>query len=907
VSVTSGGSGYGGTAVTITDPAGTVTSTTCTPTPWTSSNDARVTAIIASPDFTAPSGTALSNGNLDGSITFAVGEYTKELSITPQRNGVPGGRDLTVQILQSQPSLGQNAYIVNSQSTAQITIGDADEQASITVSRPVAYPVPPIQDAGLLPIEVQGRGEWRVDLTRADGLSIDDRLRRTSIEVQADPSIGALAVNGTDYLMCWNYTGIPSTAGDYVLAMNAELVPPFNTGPAKRGATTIPVSATLPDRTVICFENPTDLLNGIYVVTGSSAATDTANATVTITPALKRINCIAGSTRLRVLGETWAPATTQQTRLDWYHDKSSVYFFAFPYHSTTARARRSVALNFLQTDDYRVLSPTMGSLTVADDAVTTGLRFGSNAGKPSTNGYAEVVLTTSFPVDVDVPFQVLDHVNAGLGTDFTVTGVDTSTGRGTVRVSAGSTTARIEIQPTITTIAADRTLTLVLLPSPDYQLAPAGTSPVNPQVAITMTKAPTTTAGEAVYIAIAKVNDGAEPTTAATFSVTLANVSGATLTGTLATPLAVSYTVSGSATAGVNYQTPSGSVIIPAGSKSATVPITVIDDQQVTADMSLVVTVASGPGYQVSSLSNTTLAILDSSPRVRVAATTATATRGGTNGVFTITNTRVVNRDTVVKYTVGGTAVAGTDYTALAGTVTIPSGQSTATVQVAALASAAGNASASTVILTLVTDSATSPTYVVDTPSSDTVTVPAATPAGLVTSTGESIYYAVAAVTNAQKPSTNGTFRFSLASSTGAALVGTATAPLSVTYTVGGTAVAGTTYTALSGTAIIPSGSRSVDVNVVPINNGTTGTTTVTATIPAGLTTSSANAATVSILDATATTTTTSSGTDQFRSLPLAAGGGGGGKGCGVGSGIGLVGMSGGLVLMLALRRRRRG
>ena len=59
---------------------------------------------------------------------------------------------------------------------------------------------------------------------------------------------------------------------------------------------------------------------------------------------------------------------------------------------------------------------------------------------------------------------------------------------------------------------------------------------------------------------------------------------------------------------------------------------------------------------------------------------------------------------------------------------------------------------------------------------------------------------------------------------------------LVVAYTVGGTAIAGQTYAALSGTATIPAGSTHVDVEVVPLlDSATTENTTVSLALAAGL------------------------------------------------------------------------
>lgn len=75
----------------------------------------------------------------------------------------------------------------------------------------------------------------------------------------------------------------------------------------------------------------------------------------------------------------------------------------------------------------------------------------------------------------------------------------------------------------------------------------------------------------------------------------------------------------------------------------------------------------------------------------------------GQNGTFTISRAQdpaACVRDIVLTYTVGGTAVPGYDYTALPGTVTIPAGQSAATITVMPL-NHGGTPVDTTVVLTL--------------------------------------------------------------------------------------------------------------------------------------------------------------------------------------------------------------
>src|SRR5258706_8855513 len=55
---------------------------------------------------------------------------------------------------------------------------------------------------------------------------------------------------------------------------------------------------------------------------------------------------------------------------------------------------------------------------------------------------------------------------------------------------------------------------------------------------------------------------------------------------------------------------------------------------------------------------------------------------GPVSVVFTVTQTAASSTDTVLTYSVGGTATAGSDYTAPSGTVTIPAGSTTATITI---------------------------------------------------------------------------------------------------------------------------------------------------------------------------------------------------------------------------------
>ena len=73
------------------------------------------------------------------------------------------------------------------------------------------------------------------------------------------------------------------------------------------------------------------------------------------------------------------------------------------------------------------------------------------------------------------------------------------------------------------------------------------------------------------------------------------------------------------------------------------------------------------------------------------------------SGTFTVTLDAAAQQDLVIPYTVGGTAKPNQDYAALSGSVTIPAGQTSATVSVTPLADTwiEGEGGAETVIITL--------------------------------------------------------------------------------------------------------------------------------------------------------------------------------------------------------------
>ncbi|MGK0186205.1 MAG: hypothetical protein ACI9R3_001988, partial [Verrucomicrobiales bacterium] len=146
--------------------------------------------------------------------------------------------------------------------------------------------------------------------------------------------------------------------------------------------------------------------------------------------------------------------------------------------------------------------------------------------------------------------------------------------------------------------------------------------------------------------------------------------------------------------------------------------------------------------------------------------------------------------------TADGSATAGSDYSANSGTVTIPAGESSATIDVTILNDALAESITETFTVVL----------------SNPVNVTIADGTGMATITDEDAVPAVS-VNDVQVAEDGSEAVFTLSLSGGSATV------TSVNYaTMDGTAVAGSDYTATSGTAAFPVGAASVTVSV-PVTN----------------------------------------------------------------------------------------
>ncbi|HEX6828610.1 MAG TPA: Calx-beta domain-containing protein, partial [Burkholderiales bacterium] len=269
-----------------------------------------------------------------------------------------------------------------------------------------------------------------------------------------------------------------------------------------------------------------------------------------------------------------------------------------------------------------------------------------------------------------------------------------------------------------------------------------------------------------------------------------------------ATPLTVNFTVTGTATAGADYTAPGTSVVIPANATSATISVVTLDDALLEPNESVVIRLAAGAGYVVAAAPANVAAgfILASDFPVVSIGAALPVVEGGTL-VYTVTRSVVQATPLTVRFAVLGTATAGVDYTAPGTSVVIPANATSATISVVTIDDAATEPN-ETVIIRLAAGTG----YTVAAP-------PANQASGFIRASDPpvvSISVAPAAVNE------GGTFVYTVTRSQAAAV------PLTVNFTVAGTATAGVDYTSPGTSVVIPANATSATVSVPTINDPTT-------------------------------------------------------------------------------------
>ncbi|MDH5654438.1 MAG: hypothetical protein OEZ34_00900, partial [Spirochaetia bacterium] len=153
--------------------------------------------------------------------------------------------------------------------------------------------------------------------------------------------------------------------------------------------------------------------------------------------------------------------------------------------------------------------------------------------------------------------------------------------------------------------------------------------------------------------------------------------------------ITLNYTVTaGTATVADDYSDPgSGSITIPAGSSSYSLPINIVDDTKTEADETFTVALAAGSGYNTTGTTSHVYTITNNDADPSISINDATVTEGdGVTATFTVSLSHASYQNITVTYaTTNSTAISTKDYTAKGGTLTFLPGETSKDIEVTIL------------------------------------------------------------------------------------------------------------------------------------------------------------------------------------------------------------------------------
>ncbi|HXM49891.1 MAG TPA: Calx-beta domain-containing protein, partial [Pyrinomonadaceae bacterium] len=636
----------------------------------------------------------------------------------------------------TQPDYTQSGAATFTATSGTVVIPGGSSTATVTIDPSADTTVEPDETVNLT--VTSGTGYTVGSPSAATGTIINDD---TDVSVAVSPA--SVAEDGaTNLTYTFTRVGVTTNAltvnfsiavggnnavfpVDYTQSGAATFVPPvgtvtFGAGNSTATVTVDPTADSIvePDETVIfTITSGTGYNVGSPGVATGTITNDDADVSVTVTPSSVTedgpTNLVYTFTRT---GFTLLPATVNfsvggtavfsqpdytQTGAATYSDTSGTIVFGAgdstatvtidPSADTTVEPDETVVLTVTSGTGYNVGSPdsATGTITNDDTDVSVAVSPGSVAEDGATNLVYNFARTGVTSGALTVNFSVGGTANFGASpNDYTQTGATSFTPTtGTVTFAAGSSTAAVTINPeTDITVEPDETVDLTVT-------AGAGYSVGSPSVASgTITNDDTEVS---VAVSPASVAEDGATNLVYTFM----------RNGVTSGPLTVNFSVGGTAnfgaspndytqTGATSFTPTTGTVTFVAGSSTAAINVNPEADSTIEPDETVVLTVTSGGGYNISSPASASGTITNDDADVSVAVSPASvAEDGATNLVYTFSRTGFIGGALTVNFSVGGTAVFGpspddytetgaTTFTTTTGSVTFAAGSSTATVTV---------------------------------------------------------------------------------------------------------------------------------------------------------------------------------------------------------------------------------
>jgi len=625
---------------------------------------------------------------------FPTGLSEADLTITPIDDTVVEEPETVVVTLVDGPG-----YRVGTANTATVVIADNDG----------AQPAIPILTVTASDANASEAGDT--------GTFTISRTGGTSSALNVSYSMGGGAGNGTDYQALSGSASIAAGSSSTTV-----VVTPLADSETEGSET---VALTLSASPAYTVGSPSSAT--VTIADGGEPPAEPVITLIELDPEASETGPEPGVVRFRRTGDpaqavqvNWTFSGTAQNGADFQELPTTSPFPAglseadltvTPTDDSLVEGSETVIVTLVDGPGYTVGTPSTATITIADNdevapplPTVTVTASDANAAEPGTTGTFTISRTGSTAAALPVNYAL--NGTADNGTDY-------ETLSGSVTISSGSSSTSITLTPIDdSSVEGNETAILTLTANPAYSVGSPGSATVTLADNDEEPPPPLPT----VTVAATDAN-AAEPSNTGTFTVSR--------TGSTAASLTVNYAMNGSAQNGADYQGLSGSVTISAGSSSAGVTLSPIDDTAVENNETAILRILENPAYSVGSPSSATVAIADNDeppppplPAVTVAATDAGAGEPANTGTFTVSRTGGTSSSLTVNYSLNGSAQNGTDYQNLSGTVTIASGASSAGIVVTPIDDSVDENN-ETVVLTLSSSSA----YTVGSPSSATVTI----------------------------------------------------------------------------------------------------------------------------------------------------------------------------------------
>jgi Cadherin-like beta sandwich domain/Calx-beta domain/PKD domain len=348
---------------------------------------------------------------------------------------------------------------------------------------------------------------------------------------------------------------------------------------------------------------------------------------------------------------------------------NSAAFALTPIDDTTQEGTETAIVTIATSSAYArdALSNTQTNL-IHDNDLPTVTVTATDATATETPGDSATFSISRAGGDPTQPLTV-DYALAGRA----VHGADYRRLDGRAIIPPGVLTTRVEIQPLDDTVdEGTQDVILLLRSATTYIIGGSGTATVN----ITDNEA------SQVYLKLT-TSAGTEPASGSSTAVAFQIIRPAS-----GSAIVVNYSISGTATSGVDFTALPGTNAFTAGDTNKTINVSALADAEFEDAESVTLTLLPGTGYTVmaSQPDFATGFILDGDqPSVDVSvADTVTAlttpgseTSTGTTLRFLVARKTATASELIVNYTMAGTATEGVDYTGTTGTVTIPANTTT--------------------------------------------------------------------------------------------------------------------------------------------------------------------------------------------------------------------------------------